>query len=229
MAVAIALHLGLALIWLQERAAPGRAYLGSQARLNVQLYPKAEDRPRPRIEARTTASTGQAAQTRPGGTRSTASAVSADGQAAVAAAQVASPRGAVIPDDPLSQSRWRDTGSPWQEELEAAARAQIADAADQARSPWPYDQPLPALPFDDYGETPLVTLPPDDEEDEGPSVRFLGMTIGVSPIPVLVDSPVELGRWISDNPTTRAMERMQRSECQPGPDDGPEWRAPGGC
>jgi len=228
LAAAIGLHLGIFLLWLPEQPAPGRQYNGSRARLNLRLYPLVEDQPAPQVPPRTTASTGQVAQTRTGQPRSTIDNASASEAAPAVAAQIASPLARPVSEDPLAQSRWRESGSPWQEELEAAARAQIAEKAAAERSPWPYDQPLPALPFDDYGEKPLVMLPPEGEEDEGPTVKFLGMTIGIGATPVL-DTPNEVGRWISDNPTTRAMERIQRSECQPAPGDGPDWRKPGWC
>ncbi len=228
MAITISIHLGIFLIWLGERPAPGREYNGSQARLKVRLYPVLEQPPTPRIEARTTASTGQSAQTRPGAVRAATRRALGEQAPATQRSQVASPPMKPAPEDPFSQSRWRESGSPWQEELELAAREQVAEQAAAERSPWPYDTPLPALPFDDYGETPLVMLPPEDAEDEELSVKFLGMSIGVSAMPVL-DIPDEVGRWTSDNPMRRTMEQVQRSACQPAPGDGADWVRPGWC
>ena len=71
LAAAIGLHLGIFLLWLPEQPAPGRQYNGSRARLNLRLYPLVEDQPAPQVPPRTTASTGQVAQTRPGQPRST--------------------------------------------------------------------------------------------------------------------------------------------------------------
>jgi len=228
MAITIGAHLGLLLIWLGESPAPGREYNGSLARLNVRLYPLLDRLPKPVEEARTTASTGQSAQTQPGAV-SAATRSSAKAQApATVRSQVASRPVKPAPEDPFSQSRWRESGSPWQEELELAAREHIAAKAAAERSPWPYDTPLPALPFDDYGETPLVMLPPDDAEEEELSVKFLGMSIGISPMPVL-NVPNEVGRWVSDNPMRRSMEQVQRSACQPAPGDGADWQRPGWC
>ena len=228
MAVAITMHVGLLLVWLGEEPAPGREYNGSQSRLNVRLYPVLEQMRKPIEAARTTASTGQSAQTQPGALRTVSRPSAADQAPATERVQVASPRMKPAPEDPFSQSRWRESGSPWQEELETAARLQIAEQAAAERSPWPYDQPLPALPFDDYGETPLVALPPDDAPEEERSVKFLGMSIGISATPVL-NVPPEVGRWASDNPMRRQMEQVQRSACQPAPGDGADWQRPGWC